>query len=127
MQTNPRQISLLKTTSHKKRHRISNQNRQRFVGKLPKAGWNRSVRERLGGVHGCTHLIELLGRLGTVAYQTVFPIREREREAKRAAAEPGADDKSARPPRLLDSCYAWRADGPVVQEYLPAHYRGIKG
>jgi len=39
-------------------------------------------------------------------------------------AEPGADGKSARPPGLLDSCYAWRANGPVVQEFFPAHYRG---
>ena len=34
-------------------------------------GWRRAVQARLGGVQGCTHLVELLGPLATTAYQTI--------------------------------------------------------
>ena len=35
-------------------------------------GWRRLVQSRVGGVHGCTHLVELLGPIATSAYQTIF-------------------------------------------------------
>ena len=34
-------------------------------------GWRGEVQRRLGGVHGCTHLVELLAPLATTAYQTI--------------------------------------------------------
>ena len=34
-------------------------------------GWNRKVKELLGGTRGCTHLTELLGPMATVAFQTI--------------------------------------------------------
>ncbi len=73
-------------------------------------GWRRAVTQRLGGVRGCTHLVELLGPLATAAMQTVLPLRAR--------SEPPPD----RPPGHLDSCHALRRDGPVVLEHYPRWY-----
>jgi hypothetical protein len=51
--------------------------------------------------------------LGTVAFQTLWPVRMKQKKA----------DPDAKPP-LLDSCHAFRADGPVVKRYWPQHYTG---
>jgi hypothetical protein len=77
-------------------------------------GWRRSVQARLGGVQGCTHLVELLGPLATTAYQTISTWR-----AKREP-NPEAD----RPPRHLDSCHALARDGEVVRRHYPRWYTG---
>jgi hypothetical protein len=81
-------------------------------------GWNKRVKELLGGVQGCTHLVELLGPVATVAFQTIFPVRERER--RRAGDAPG---KPGRPPHL-NTCHALRTDGEVVKQHYPDHYTG---
>ena len=78
-------------------------------------GWRRAVAKRLGGVHGCTHLVELLAPLATAAVQTIAPLKER-------AANP-----TTAPPRHLDSCHALRRDGPVVRAHYPAWYTGPEG
>jgi hypothetical protein len=77
-------------------------------------GWRREVLQRLGGVQGCTHLVELLWPLATAAYQTVYPILARERPAV-------AND---RPPSHLDSCHALARDGEVVRQHHPRWYTG---
>ncbi len=78
-------------------------------------GWRRDVARRLGGVHGCTHLVELLGPLATTAMQTILPIKRREASSQ------------DRPPRHLDSCHALRRDGPVVREHYAEWYTGSDG
>lgn len=80
-------------------------------------GWSRRVRERVGGVHGCTHLMEMLGQMGTTAMQTLWA---KQAEAFRARSE----RIEAPPPGLLDSCYAWRRDGPVIGRKFPAYADG---
>ncbi len=89
-------------------------------------GWKARLRKRLGGAEGCTHLLELLGRMGTVCYQTIFSYRHRERQkARESEGQPEKKpDRRNRKPRLLNSCHAWRADGPVVEKYYPDHYTG---
>ncbi|MCS6890626.1 MAG: DUF2889 domain-containing protein [Rhodovarius sp.] len=91
-------------------------------------GFNKAVQERVGGVKGCTHLRELLAQMATVAFQTLYPVRARreaeERRAASAAAAAGtvSGEPPASPgrrPALLDSCYAYRADGPVVARRWP--------
>ena len=44
---------------------------QKLVGISINAGWIRKTRELFSGIHGCTHLKELLGPMATVAFQTV--------------------------------------------------------
>jgi hypothetical protein len=67
----------------------------------------------LGGVQGCTHLVELLGPLATTAFQTIYPVR-----AKRDSAVAGHK------PALIDTCHAYRSDGPLVEQRWPEHYTG---
>lgn len=85
-----------------------------LIGASIGKGWRRAVAERVGGIHGCTHLVELLGPLGTVAYQTIYPLREREERAAATRARPG----------MLDTCHALRSDGEVVKEHWPEFYAG---
>ena len=47
-------------------------NYDRLVGLKMGPGWNRAVRERLGGVMGCTHLNEMLAQMATTAMQSLF-------------------------------------------------------
>ena len=78
-------------------------------------GWHRAVRERVGGLEGCTHLTEMLGAMATVAFQTIYPARRR--DAKKTAPP-------TRTPRLIDSCHALRSDGEVVKKTWPDFYTG---
>jgi hypothetical protein len=87
----------------------------KLVGLAIGKGFLRAAAERVGGTHGCTHLRELLQQLATVAFQTIYPRLRR----KETASVP------ARPP-LLNTCYTYRADGPVVQAKWPDHYTGAQ-
>jgi hypothetical protein len=77
-------------------------------------GWRKAVASRLGGIQGCTHLVELLGPLATTAYQTIF--------SWRAQHEPEVERD--RPPSHLNSCHALARDGEVVREHYPRWYTG---
>ena len=72
----------------------------RLAGLRIGRGFIKAANERVGGVHGCTHLRELLGQMGTVAFQTLYAIRHRRPTAQPGAADvaPGAAPGS---PRLL--------------------------
>jgi hypothetical protein len=91
---------------------------ERLVGLSIKRGFLRAANERVGGVHGCTHLRELLQQMATVAFQTTYATRMKKKERREAEfARPGQ----------LDTCYAYRADGPVVRRYWPHAYSGDNG
>lgn len=79
-------------------------------------GWNRLVRERVGGVQGCTHLGDLLRPVATVAYKTV----RRSKNTSTDIASAGADDSSSQ----IDTCHAFASDGEVVRERWPDLYTG---
>jgi hypothetical protein len=100
-------------------------NFQRLVGCRIYPGFQKQVRDLLGGVQGCTHLVDLLGPLATTAYQTVFPYRAREYEQRVAKGEI-APQQTGRRPKLVDSCHAFASDGEVVKRYWPDFYTGIR-
>jgi hypothetical protein len=77
-------------------------------------GWRKAVHARLGGAHGCTHLVELLGPMATTAYQTIHVWRARH--------EPTLE--TDRPPPHLNSCHALARDGEIVREHYPRWYSG---
>jgi len=79
-------------------------------------GWNQAVKDRLGGVEGCTHLVELLGPVATTAYQTMVSLRMKK------LSETPANKR----PAVLDTCHAYKSDGEVVRERWPAFYTGPK-
>lgn len=82
-------------------------------------GWMRLVKERFGGAHGCTHILELLKPMATTAYQAIFAYRERR------LRESGASEREAMrhaPP--VDSCHAYSAKGELVRRHWPEKYTG---
>jgi hypothetical protein len=87
---------------------------QRIVGVRIGGGWTREVKARLGGVQSCTHLMELLIPMGTVAFQALYlTLRER----------PMPLDKAGRPVKI-DSCYAFASNRDIVAIRWPEHYTG---
>jgi len=72
-------------------------------------GFTRAVKERVGGVHGCTHLREMLAQMATVAFQTIYPVRRKRESEDPAAAEAARN-------RMIGTCLAYAPDSPIVTE-----------
>ena len=89
-------------------------NFKRLVGLTIGPGWRKAIAERVGGVLGCTHLVELLGPLGTTAYQATGRARE-----ARNAGQP-----VTRKPYQINSCHIYKDDAPAVLERWPDFYTG---
>jgi hypothetical protein len=98
-------------------------NFQRLVGVRIGSGFNRKIKELVGGVEGCTHLVELMGPLATTAFQTIFSARRRE-ERERAEREGIALPRPTERPRLIDTCHAHASDSPVTKRNWPEFYTG---
>ncbi|MDF3073620.1 MAG: hypothetical protein K0S54_1287 [Alphaproteobacteria bacterium] len=104
-------------------------NFKRLIGLSVAKGFRRAARGRLGGRDGCVHLVELLGPVATVAFQTI----QAERAQKLIAAHRA---KSGKPPlrqrqpgekvSVIDTCHAWAADGDAVRRNYPDLYTGSK-
>lgn len=94
-------------------------NFQRMVGVTVGPGWRNNVAKRLGGVAGCTHLVELLYAMATPAFQGVLPAIGRRRKEGREGPPPAEGRPVASWPPLLDSCHAYRHDGPIAQRKWP--------
>ncbi len=95
----------------------------RLAGIRIGAGFLKMANERIGGVHGCTHLRELLGQMGTVAFQTLYPIRLKRDRAKPVNATETA--QAPRRPAMLGTCLAYAPDSPVVKRIYPDFYTGV--
>ncbi|HMA16590.1 MAG: DUF2889 domain-containing protein [Bacteroidota bacterium] len=89
-------------------------NFRRMIGTQIKSGWTLQVRKTLGGIEGCTHLVDLLVAMATVAFQTLYPVRA----AKAAGRQPGER------PGLLETCHAFATDSPIVKRSWPEFYTG---
>ena len=87
-----------------------------LVGITIGAGWRREIAARVGGVRGCTHMVELLGPLGTTAFQATGRARQ-----ARAERNPAATTTR---PYQLNSCHIYKDDSPAVLERWPQFYTG---
>ena len=87
-------------------------------------GFKRAVRERLGGIAGCTHMTELTDVLPTAAVQAFAGevVRNVDGAHNRVSGEDGVPAGSEKPFQL-DRCHALRSDGPAVAEFYPHWYR----
>jgi Protein of unknown function (DUF2889) len=77
------------------------------------SGWNKEVRDRISKSRSCTHLVELLAPLATVAFQSLSALRRTGSDAL---------DANGRPAKI-DSCYAYAADGDLVSRRWPDFYK----
>lgn len=75
-------------------------------------GWKKAVSAVIGGTSGCTHLIELLGNMATVAYQTVASSDEFLAKL----------DKGGFKPFYIGTCYSYKESGAVVEKLYPDLY-----
>lgn len=79
-------------------------------------GWNRRVRERVGGGMGCTHLVEMLQQMATTALQAVW---SQDHDPENA---PDPADRALRE-GMIDSCYTYRSDSQFVKVHFPRHFQ----
>ena len=86
----------------------------RLAGLNLGTGFRQQLRERLGGVLGCTHITELAQALPTAVIQAFAG----EVIDTRGTAE------GARQPFQIDRCHALRSDGDIVRLHHPRWYRG---
>ena len=97
---------------------------RQLVGLNLMRNFRRDVRERLGGIAGCTHITEMTNVLPTAAIQAFAGEVVRTRDA---SPDDPAPRRSGRPegqkPFQLDRCHALRSDGPAVAEFYPRWYR----
>jgi Protein of unknown function (DUF2889) len=84
---------------------------QALVGLNLLQGFKRAVRERLGGVLGCTHLTELADVLPTAVVQAF------------AGDVLRVDPDSETKPFQLDRCHALAADAEAVRLHYPRWFR----
>ncbi len=89
-------------------------NFKKLAGLTIGPGWRKAIAERVGGVLGCTHLVELLGPVGTTAYQATGRARE-----ARNAGKP-----VTKKPYQINSCHIYKDDAPAVLERWPEFYTG---
>jgi len=87
-----------------------------LIGLTIGAGWRREIIARVGGVKGCTHLVELLGPLGTTAFQATGRAREAHNAGKPITKKP----------YQLNSCHVYKDDSAAVLERWPQFYTGMK-
>lgn len=86
-----------------------------LIGETIGPGWNRKVRDKLGGVKGCTHLVEMLGPLATAAFQTIYPV------LSRRTRKPGERPKDQ--PSQINGCHVMDSAGNFMKERWPDHYK----
>ena len=96
----------------------------RLAGLRVGRGFLKEANQRIGGVHGCTHLRELLGQMGTVAFQTLFAVRAKKAPEKTPGPDVPNATETAGKPMMLGTCLAYAPDSPVVQRQWPAFYTG---
>lgn len=88
----------------------------RLVGLNLLHGFRQAVRERLGGVQGCTHITELAQVLPTAVIQAFAgEVLDTQETGERSGAER---------PFQIDRCHALRSEGEVVRTHYPRWYLG---
>jgi len=85
----------------------------RLVGLNLMRGFRHAVRERLGGIQGCTHITELTQVLPTAVVQAFAG----------EVLDTRGDAEDSAQPFQIDRCHALRADGLAVKMYYPRWYR----
>lgn len=85
---------------------------KKLVGLNLLHGFREGVRQRLSGVHGCTHLTELAQVLPTATIQAFAGDVLDTRDGASA-------DEQSHKPFQLDRCHALRTDGEAVAKYYP--------
>ncbi|WP_062191139.1 DUF2889 domain-containing protein [Caldimonas taiwanensis] len=87
----------------------------RLVGLNLMQRFRQQVKERLGGMQGCTHLTEMAQVLPTAVVQAFA--------GEVLDTQESGQSDSDQQPFQIDRCHALRADGEAVRIYYPRWYR----
>ena len=87
--------------------------RAQLVGLKIGKGWIKQVHQRIGGINGCSHLVELLRPMATTAIQTILPYRTF-----------GEDGRFPMKDGLLNSCHSFSDQHTIIAEFWPEKYQG---
>lgn len=82
---------------------------QRIKGLTLSPGFTSHVRKKLGGRKGCIHLTTLLLAMAPAALQGYWVHNDRKPDRRKLS---GANMERY----LIDTCYVWRREGPLVQK-----------
>ena len=82
----------------------------KLIGHNLGRGFRGAVRDLFAGVHGCTHLTEMLGQFPTAAIQSFAGTRR------------DTDDAHGKPFQL-DRCHALDTHGEAVRQYYPRWHK----
>lgn len=80
------------------------------------SGFRKSVMEILGGIKGCTHLVEMLSIIATTAIQTIMT------ESLAPKNSDNAEKKKNRHNPFLNTCHSLCASSEVVKRDFPDYY-----
>ena len=97
----------------------SNAGYAQLVGLKIGPGFTKKAKALFGGTRGCVHMTELLGPLATAAIQTWYALWRESNFISEAHRMEGPLPR----PSLVDSCQAYRIDGPAMQMIWPPHRR----
>ncbi len=86
-------------------------NVSRLIGLKIESGWTQKAKERIGGVAGCSHLMELLRPMATTAIQAIYPYLTFDQDGKFPMTS-----------GLINSCYGFAEDGEVVEVLAPEQF-----
>ena len=91
-------------------------NFKRLIGLSIKKGFRKNVYSKVGGIKGCTHLVELLFPIATTAFQTIYSYKAFKNTKTKSIQSDNA-------PALINSCHSWRDNGEVIKRYYPKFYK----
>jgi hypothetical protein len=87
----------------------------RLVGLNLMHRFRQGVKERLGGIQGCTHLTEMAQVLPTAVVQAFA--------GEVLDTQEGGQAQTDQQPFQIDRCHALRSDGEAVRQFYPRWYR----
>lgn len=104
----------LETTPFKRCPEIE-PNVSRLIGLKIKSGWTSKAIPLIGGIQGCSHLVELLRPMATTAIQTIYPYLTFSEDGKFPVND-----------SLLNSCHGFSDVGDVIEVLAPEKFVGNK-
>jgi len=91
-------------------------NFKKLIGIKIGKGFKKNVYSKVGGIAGCTHLVELLFPIATTAFQTIYSYKAFKKQNKVSS--------NYNPPTLMNSCHSWSENKEIIKKYYPKFYKG---
>lgn len=90
-------------------------NYKRLIGLQIGHGWMQKAKELVGGVEGCSHLLELLRPMATTAIQTIYPYLNFSEDGRFPISD-----------NVLNSCHSFSDRNEVIKEFWVEKYQGLQ-